>query len=193
MTDNFSIGISDFARKRHTAESPFTHFEIVMGWSILPDMVRKNWDKRRPGYRDGVVLVPVDPEGFFCGVVQLKEGDKFVGSFTSRDDGEEPRKSIYVCSEGRTKSPCKCVDIVLYAREILEERDEPRTGADWDIITLLGNIVEGDMPMSPTTLIANHFQLSGGTATKMSPEKFEAALRESVLYWKDKAMLAPSP
>jgi hypothetical protein len=41
------------------------------------------------------------------------------------------------------------------------------------------------------TLIANHFELDGGTATGMSPEEFEWALRESVLFWKDKALLAP--
>jgi len=87
------------------------------------------------------------------------------------------------------KTPCKAVDIVLYRKDVLEEGNEQTTGADWDIISINGRITEEDAPIHPDTLIANHFQLSGGTATNMTPEKFEKQLRISTLYWKNKAML----
>lgn len=45
--------------------------------------------------------------------------------------------------------------------------------------------------MSPGILMANHFQISGGTATHMTREQFEAALRRSFLYWRDKGKIAP--
>ena len=45
--------------------------------------------------------------------------------------------------------------------------------------------------MSVGTMLANHFQFSGGTETKMSDAKFIAALRKSAEYWKDKALVRP--
>jgi hypothetical protein len=33
--------------------------------------IQNNWENRKPGYRDGVVLVPVGPDGFFSSVVTL--------------------------------------------------------------------------------------------------------------------------
>jgi hypothetical protein len=73
----------------------------------------------------------------------------------------------------------------------LEEGGEGCTGCDWDIISINGRPFEEEPPIAPMTLIANHFELDGGTATGMSPLEFECALRESVLFWKDKALLAP--
>jgi hypothetical protein len=32
--------------------------------------------------------------------------------------------------------------------------------------------------------MANHFKADGGTSTLMTPEQFEAALRESYNFWK---------
>lgn len=185
-----TIGVNPFVL-RQTAESEFTHHEIVLGWKVLPDIVAKHWDKRKPGYREGVCLVPIPPEGFFCGVVKLKEGDKLVGEYKARRSGEEPRKTLRVTGAGKKKLPCVAVDVVLYSREVLQEGNEECTGEDWDIISINGRLTEDEQPIEPMTLIANHFELDGGTATGMSPEEFEAALRESVLFWKNKALLAP--
>ena len=82
------------------------------------------------------------------------------------------------------------VDIVLYAREVLQEGGEDCTGYDYDVISINGRPTKDEMPIAPMTLIANHFELDGGTATGMTPEEFETALRESVLFWKNKAMLS---
>ena len=183
-----TIGINNFVR-RQTADSEFTHFEG--SWERLAELVVENFDKAKPGYRDGVCLVPVPAEGFYCGVVELKEGDRLEGEYKARRPGEEPRKTIRVSRPGDRsgKSACTHVDIVLYSRETLEENDEDCTGKDWDIIALNGRTTEAEMPIHPDTLIANHFELDGGTPTGKSPEEFERALRESVLFWKNKAIL----
>lgn len=195
------IGINDFVR-RQTPASEYTHFAGDL--EEVAALAEAHFDQAKPGYRDGVCLVPVPPEGFFCGVVRLEEGDKLVGRYEARRPGEEPRKTVralregpkrvvgrrIVQGDGATKSPCVAVDVVLYRRDVLEEGNEPSTGKEWDIISINGRITEEDQPIEPMTLIANHFELDGGTATGMSPEEFESALRESVLFWKDKALLA---
>jgi hypothetical protein len=183
-----TIGINDFVR-RQTSDSEFTHYEGSL--EKVAEMALENLENAEPGYREGVCLVPVPPEGFFCGLVSLQEGDELVGRYEARRPGEEPRKSVRASREGRSKMPARQVKVVLYRKDVLEESDEDRTGCDWDVISINGSPVEGEMPIAPMTLIANHFQLDGGTATGMSPEEFEAALKESVLFWKDKAMLAP--
>lgn len=192
MTDSNktpTFGINDFVL-RQTAESEFTHFDG--GWDRLKELVAENFHKAKPGYRDGVCVVPVPAEGFFCGIVGLQEGDKLMGEYRARRPGEEPRKTVRAVSDGKSKMPAKQVDIVLYSEATLAEGNEPRTGADWDVISVNGNPTDDEMPIEPMTLIANHFELDGGTATGMSPEEFETALRKSVLFWKNKAMLAPA-
>lgn len=190
-----TIGINDFVR-RQTPNSEFTHFEDESGgdrWSKIAALAAKHFNNHRPGYREGVVLVSVPSEHFFTGVVVLQEGDRLVGEYKARRSGEEPRKTTRAVSEGRTKTRCAAVDVVLYRRDVLAEGDEATTDCEWEIVSVNGHITGQPAPIEPMTLIANHFQLDGGTSTKMSPTEFEAALRESVLYWKDKAFLDSRP
>lgn len=204
---------------RQTEESEFTHFDDggprEGAWDRLLKLVRENYHRAKPGYREGVCLVPVPPENFYTGVVALEEGDKLVGEYRARRPGEEPRKTQRVQIPARIypgpgaiergadperdskpnprfgKSRCVAVDVVLYRRDVLEEDGEDNTGSDWDVVSVNGRITEAGQPMHPDTMIANHFQLDGGTKTGWSPEQFERELREAVLYWKDKALLAP--
>jgi len=198
-----TIGINDFVR-RQTWDSEFTHFEDGTtaltpedDWNKVLALVREHFHEAKPGYRDGVVLVPVPPDSFFTGLVTLREGETLVGRYEARRQFEEPRKQVWVsrpeeaCQPGAGKQRCRYVDVVLYRRDVLEEGGEDCTGCDWDVISLNGRTTDEEAPIEPWTLMANHFELDGGTATGMSPEEFEAALRVSVLYWKDKALIAP--
>jgi len=81
------------------------------------------------------------------------------------------------------------VDVVLYRKDVLAENKENTTDAEWEIVSINASPEEGELPIMPDTLIANHFQLSGGTATNMSDSEFVEALKKSVLYWKDKALV----
>jgi len=185
-----TIGINKFVR-RQTAGSEFTHFNGTL--ERVVELTLEHFEDAKGSYHqeDGVRLVAVPAEGFFTGVVVLEEGDELSGGYVARRPGEEPRKELRVFRE-QGKSPAVAVDIVLYRRETLEAEGEACTGCDWDIISINGRVTEEEQPIAPMTLIANHFELDGGTPTKMSPEEFESALRESVLYWKNKALLAPS-
>lgn len=180
------IAFNNFVR-RQTADSSFSHWTISD--EVLLNRVKCEFSKAKPGYRDGVILVPVDPDGFFSSVIQLKAGDKLEGEFKARREGEDPRKTLY--AKGN-KMPARMVDVVLYSKDVLADNSENSTSADWEIVSINASPEErwrGELPIQPDTLIANHFQLSGGTATNMTDSEFVAALKTSVLYWKDKAMV----
>lgn len=198
---NPTIGVNDFVR-RQTADSEFTSFEGSLETVAL--LAVEFFNEAKPGYKDGVCLVSVPPEGFYTGVVELSEGDPLVGTYKARRSGEEPRKTTRVPLTGERdlgrgilnpkvfweKTPAVAVDVVLYRKEVLAEGDEATTDCDWEIVSINGRITEEDQPIHPDTLIANHFELDGGTATGMDSVEFVEALRKSVLYWKNKAMLA---
>ena len=169
---------------RQTAESKFSHF----GGSRLRllQLIMENFEFHKKGYRDGVILVPLPCENFFSGVVQLQKGDLLSGVFDSRREGEEPRKTV--TAVGRRKLPAKYVEVVLYRRDVLEEDPSYRASAEWEVISINASPINGPTPLTPQALIANHFEMSGGTSTGYTPEQFESALRESVMFWHDKAM-----
>ncbi len=176
--------------KRQTPESPFTHFEGTEEELIKMVSLDVAVGNSTQGYREGVILVPMDdPSRFFTGMVELREGDILVGKFEARQEGEAPRRAIRVRREGQGKQPAKCVEIVLYRHDVLAEKDENETDAAWEIVSLNGYPTEVPAPISPITLMHNHFGSDGGTDTNMSPEKFEAALRESFTYHKNIALL----
>jgi hypothetical protein len=190
------IHVNDFV-KRQTAESHFSHFTGT--WEELVEQVEANFDSAKPGYRDGVLLVPVDPgtstiPGFYSGVMQLSEGNVLVGNFESRRDGEEPRK--VVTTEGREKLPAKSVEIVLYASTVLKEGGDnglPAEEGNWEIISVNANPFDEEMPIDPNVLMHNHFGSEGGTATGLPDAEFVAMLRTSFEFWKDKAMCGGAP
>lgn len=188
------FGINDFAL-RHTPDNHFSYYEPPEGevWGGLLRLVEENWDKAKPGYRDGVVLVPVPPEHFYSSEVTLKKGDWLRGTYDSRREGEHPRKSIQVVRKGmRTKNrhdPAKFVNIVLYHRDVLAEDEPDGIFHEWEIVTILASS-EDNPPMDPDTFMANHFGADGGTDTKMTDAEFVAELRRCWEYWKDRALLA---
>ena len=122
---------------------------------------------------------------FRTGIVKLEEGQELLGGFESRRGNEDPRK--FVSAKGE-KMPAKYVEIILYNKKVLEEDPEYTAIADWEIISINASPTDQPAPIPPNALIANHFGMSGGTDTYMSPEAFESALRLSVEFWKDKAM-----
>lgn len=168
---------------RQTPESRFSHFEGTE--TELLTLVSRCFDMALQGYREGVLKVPVPHSMFKTGIVQLTEGTELIGGFESRRGNEDPRKFITAKGE---KLPAQHVEIILYNKAVLEEDPDYQAIADWEIISINASPIDVPAPIPPDALIANHFNLSGGTATGMSAEDFESALRESVDFWKDKAM-----
>jgi hypothetical protein len=191
-----SIGISGFAAGRHGPDSEYTAYLRTTehgqpDWLFLTDLVEERWADQLPGYTDGVILVPVRvTEGgeplFTCPVSDLRPDEEFVSFYRARKAGETPRKSTFALRSSIGYAPY-CF-VVLYSREKLLEGGEASTGADWDVVTILSSLDDQEPPMAPGTLMANHFGDSGGSATNMSPEKFEAALRRSYFYWRGRTM-----
>ena len=181
--------ITPFVR-RQTMNSQYTHW--ILSDEDLLERIANAWFNHKPGYRDGVILVPVDPQGFYTSIVTLQEGDKLAGQFKRRAPKEDPRKST-VKDRGQTpledlKQPAEAVDVIMYRDDVLAE-DGDQTGHIWNVISINAYPTREEAPIHPDVLIANHFHLSGGTATGMTAEEFETQLGISVLYWKDKAMV----
>ena len=172
--------------KRQTPQSRFSCFDGT--WEELIEICEEAYNdikKREPGYRDGVVRLLVDPARFKTGVTKLEAGQVLFGKFSSRQPGEAPRKQI--CARGE-KVPAKHVEIIIYREDVLAEQEGYEPAAEWEIISINASPETYYVPIAPMTLMYNHFEMDGGTATGMSAEEFEAALRESLEYWHDKAL-----
>ena len=150
-------------------------------------LVGDNADTATQGYRAGVYEVQVPPDRFKSGIVQLNDGDKLTGVFEARQVDEEPRK-VVVTEERTAKLPAKYVEVILYHRTVLEEEAGYEAIADWEIISINASPTNEATPITPDALIANHFNLSGGTSTKYTSKEFEKALAKSVWFWKDKVL-----
>lgn len=178
------IHINSFVR-RQTKVSPYSYW--IISDDELIKRIKENFKQAKPGYRDGVILVPVTPEGFYSSTIKLNDGDLLIGEFSKRKDNEEPRKGTYAVRG--EKLPVQYVDVVLYSHDVLKENSENESDEEWEIVSINASDVK-NTPIPTGALIANHFELSGGTSTNLTDSEFVALLRESVMYWKDKAMLA---
>ena len=180
------IHINSFA-KRQTSGSRFSHFEGSD--DELIDRVDRCFTMMRAGYRDGVVLVPVAPDGFFSGIITLSEGDELIGKYEPRREGEVPRK--FMGTSG-SKQPAQSVEVVLYASSVLAENGDNELlplSDSWEIISINASpTTDVKIPINPNVLMHNHFGSDGGTATGMTDSEFVTLLREGFEYWKDKAM-----
>ena len=140
------------------------------------------------GYRDGVVLITLNPADFSnlkSRVVTVDEDTKFVTVCKSRVPGEKPRKKTMALAQ--ELSPANYIKAVLYRSDVLEEDNDRSSDSEWELVTLLVQVDEFE-PMATATLMANHFKADGGTATNMSPADFEQALRISYNYWKNRSL-----
>lgn len=154
--------------------------------SLIPELLA-NFNQAREGYREGVVLVPLDSKNFIGTIRTLQEGDPLYGMFLPRVTGEIPRKQIKVHG---VADPVVAVDAVLYANAVLAETNEGSDpSADFEVVAILPKVSTEYQPMHPDTLMANHFHFdgNGGTATRMTAEEFESAMRASYHFWRNRA------
>ena len=191
MENNTSLEVNLIAANpfvsRQTKESQFSYFKGDI--SEVVEMVGKLFEHRTPGYRDGVAIVNVDPQGFYSGLVKLTPGQELSGSYSSRREGETPRK--HIVAKGFAKMPAARVEIILYRSDVLAEDGNnflPSSDSNWEIISINASPFRQATPINPSTLMHNHFGSDGGTATNMTDSEFVEALRESFQFWSDKAM-----
>lgn len=179
-----TFGFNDLV-SRQTNSSRFSHWTWPQ--SVVLGHLKAAWPYRQPGYKEGVYVVPADPDGYYTPVVTLQEGDELVGKYEVRHGNEAPRK--WAAAKGKGKASAMAVDIIVYSHDVLAENGEDCCGTDWEVVSINAYPdASHNMPMPPSTLMANHFGASGGSSTNMTAVEFEAALRASFQYWADKAM-----
>jgi len=169
-----TIKTNPFVR-RQTKSSKFAHFEGT--WEELERLTETHISEAKPGYRDGVVLVPVPPDGFFTSVVEVTTDSKLWASFEPRRRGEDPL--VQVTARGNAKTPAAAVDIVLYRHDVLAEGNEHSCDADWEIVSINARPTKEDVPMDPVTMARNFLQMEGGTKGEFSADDFAKA----IVYW----------
>ena len=166
------IGTSEFVT-RQTIGSRFTHFSGT--WKDLEELTELYFEDAKPGYKEGILLVPVPALNFF------KHGAYTVGKtyhaiFEPRCEGEDPIMQIH---NDDKKVPCEYVDIILYHRDVLDEDDNRSTICEWEIISINGKETNIEEPIHPIAMARNQLHLTGGTKAEYTAEEFAKA----ILYW----------
>jgi hypothetical protein len=179
------IGTNAFV-KRQTADSKFSHFEG--SWEELEHLVEEYFGVALPGYRDGVCLVPVPPEGFYSGVVELTVDTPLKATFEARHAPEDA--FVQVVALGGEKLPARAVNIVLYRHDVLAADGDATLDADgghayeWEIISINARPTEEEEPPTPMAMARNFLGLPGGTKAEYTTEEFARA----IVYWSRRAM-----
>jgi hypothetical protein len=176
--ENASKGVNDYT-KYLAADAPVKLVDWVQAFAGMTANIRS-------GYRDGVLLVRTPNIGnILHDTAVIEEDDELIATFRRRLPEEDPRKNLSVV---KAKLPlAESIFFVIYRADVLEEGHERSRPTEWEVIAALTSSTDEPEPMHPDTLIANHYLLSGGTSTNLKPEKFESVLRESVLFWKNRA------
>lgn len=169
--------------KRQTPESGYSHFEGT--WEELETLVEQS-NCIRPGYKDGVILVDLDPTRFRSAIVHLSEESKLNANYAPRRLGEDP--FIRVSAKAK-KQPAKHASVVLYRHDVLAENNERETDAEWEIVAIKARVTEEEEPMDPYTMARNFLHLKGGTKGDFTAEQFA----KSIVYWNNHCMTTGKP
>ena len=183
--------------RRQTKESGHSHFDGT--WEELEEMAARTLQygqqpsywinfpyKVHPGYKDGVVLVEVDPSKFYSGIVNLTEDTNLKASYAPRRPEEAP--FIRISAKGK-KQKAKHASVVLYRWDVLAENNERETDAEWEIVCIKARTSEEEEPMDPMTMARNFLHLAGGTKGYFTAEQFA----QSIVYWNNHCMMTSKP
>lgn len=172
--------------KRQVKGSAFSH-SIKHTFEEIADLTTKSFleGNFRKGFRDGVFLVSIDPDGFVSGIANIKDSKNILVKHGYRNPNEE--SYIQICSDGSRLS-AKRVDVVIYSRDaLLEGKENTDLSADYEIVSI--NVSpEKEVPMDPYTMTRNQLCLTGGTKTEYPSEKWA----EAVYFWNNHTKVMPS-
>jgi hypothetical protein len=96
------IKASEFV-KRQTKNSRYSYFDGT--WEELEKLTEDNFYYANKGYRDGVILVPINPENFYTSLCKIDDNSIFETKFESRREGEASRK-VTLLKNGKKKKSC---------------------------------------------------------------------------------------
>lgn len=187
------LQMTNFYREHQLDREVESGLDLSKWVSIIHTAFEKGY--HLPGYRDGVILVPLQLEGTGVSIkhrtITLKPDDVLDAAYVARVEGETPRKRVLMNKCLEDLEDAKYVFVVLYRQDVLAE-DGTIIGAEWGVVTHLTSQTAEPEPMHPDTLIANHYTLDGGTSTKMNPSEFESKLGVSIEFWRDKVLASNS-
>jgi hypothetical protein len=173
--------INPFAR-RQVANSRFSHFAGTEQ-ELLNRVAAAFAERAHP---DGVVVLPVDADGFFTGHALAEAGMKIEAKFESRRQGEAPRFHMGRVVEDyeAAKVPAVAVNIVLYPSTMLAPKDNslPAEAGNFEVVSINARPTVEEEPIAPEALIANHLGEDGGTDHGLSDAEFVARLKASRAY-----------
>jgi len=173
LTPTITIGINEFA-SRHTMNSPYSFYNGSN--DSLIDLITAAWDNKQVGELEGTFIVPVPPEGFFTGIVEVDENTELTAIYSTRTNAiEAETPSISVFANGR-KIPAKTAQAIIYSRTILASQNMNTTDADYEVISIEASPTVEAEPMSPMTMARNYLNMPGGTKTKYTAEQFAKAI-----------------
>lgn len=180
-----SIGINSFVL-RQTKESPYGYYDGSFDelFKLVQDsLYAGNYSVvQKKDEIERVILVRVNPDGFYTSMVTVDENTKFKASFEKRRDCEEGY--IKTVALGGEKVAALFVNIVLYSHEALLEGRENSTECDWELISINASPIENE-PMHPLTMARNYLEKVGGTKAEYSAKEFA----DAIWYWKDKVSI----
>ncbi|MFL3004718.1 MAG: DUF3228 family protein [Candidatus Neomarinimicrobiota bacterium] len=142
------------------------------------------------GYRKGILVVNADNsirDNFICPFVLIKQDTLLISKLVKRQEHEEP----YIQTRALNGSLLKTgkVELILYSNDVLKEKNENTTDAQWELICI-NSVPEGidKMPMGPVTMMRNQLNLSGGTKAFYSSNEWA----NSVKFHQQYAILDPN-
>lgn len=181
-----SVGINTFVRRQIKASgktySKLSFTEIAKhAQKRLEDGIYKK------GYRDGVILIPVDKslvKKFICPIVKINSNTKIKSTIKRRRVNEK----LYISTKAMNGQPLEIgdVDLILYRHDVLNETNECETKNEWELIAFIGiPKVLKELPMGPVTMMRNQLELPGGTKALYTSEEWA----NSVNFWQKYALL----
>lgn len=177
-----SFAWSNFARDRYLESSGHSWFSGSE--EELLELVRLNWENRKPGFGrtdlEAVVVVPVDPAGFNGSTVLVDKNTPLQAEVVRRQENEDNYITVFADAESE---PVKFASVILYSAEtLLENGGERSSDADWEVVCIIASSVENE-PMDPITMSRNFLNKSGGTFCEYTAQQFA----EAIWFWSNRA------
>lgn len=189
------IGVDENIVKKHLDPSAmFTQF--TGSKQELQNLIADNWsrgwvsEQKAPTEISETWVVPLPPDKFYSGVININEGSELTAEFTKAHSAQGFRKRIRVKSPNKPKAD--------WARAMVTVSKKPfAVVANFNVLTLAAGLLEFEgqdpdtfkEPISPQTLMYNRYDSNNKSH---SPEEFDKLLEKAFHYWKNKAMWAPT-
>jgi hypothetical protein len=161
-----------------------TRRPLPYGGNDLPLWCSSNQATWTPGDRPGIFHCSIPKEWANGEIVTLVPGTKYnaVVSLEARKGvDEQPRMTVKVDEQ---PDAVESADVVLYSKELLGA--DASSSADYEIVAVRG-LTAVPNPRTISTLLHNMFNMSGGTSVEGTAEEKLEMIRQSFMFWKDKA------